>query len=197
MTQEPPTDARLVQDWLSGDEAARDRVLAAWAPTVLAWCMRLGGPRVDAHDAAQDVMIVLLTRGHRCRQPHRFDAFAYGVTRNVLWKHRTASWVKRWVGGAPPDGPDGAPDPRVSAQISQTGRRVQQVLERLARGDREVLVLCDLEGRSAGDVASLLDVPLGTVKSRLRRARERFQREAGRMALTQPMQSAVAEGLGQ
>ncbi len=196
MTQPTRTDAQLVQAWLQGDRDARDRVLEAWAPTVLAWCMRLGGPRVDPHDAAQDVMIVLLTRGHRCKDIRRFDAFVYGVTRKIILKHRTRTWIKRWVGMTLPDRPDRGPGPQVRAQISETGKRVQQVLERLSGGDRDVLVLCDLEGRSGTEVAALLEVPLGTVKSRLRRARERFQREATRLALAVPMQEAVAEGMG-
>ncbi len=95
-----------------------------------------------------------------------------------------------------PDRPDDSPGPEVRAQISETGRRVQQVLESLGAADREVLVLCDLEGRSGTEVSILLGLPLGTVKSRLRRARERFQRAAARMALAVPMQQAVAGRTG-
>ena len=43
---------------------------------------------------------------------------------------------------------------------------------------REVLVLCDLEGRSAAEAAELLSVPVGTVKSRLRLGRQRFRKLA-------------------
>jgi len=191
------TDPELVQRFLNGDRTARDRVLAHWAPTVLAWCMRMGGRRVDAHDAAQDVMIVILTKGHTCRDAEKFPAWVYGVTRKVLGRHRTVAWVRKWTGGLVPDRADGGHSPRVRAQVSQTGRRVQDVLETLTAAQRDLLILHDLEGRSATEVGKLIGVPSGTVKSRVRRARELFRMEAARRSLSMPMVDALREGMTQ
>jgi len=199
LPQAPDTrsDPELVQRFLKGDRTARDRVLAHWAPTVLAWCMRLGGPRVDPHDAAQAVMIVVLTKGHTCRDADKFPAWVYGVTRKVLGRHRTVAWVRKWTGGVLPDRADKGHSPDVRAQVSQTGRRVLDVLERLTTAQRELLILHDLEGRSATEVGKLLGIPSGTVKSRVRRARELFRNEAHRRHLVSPMVDALREGMTQ
>ena len=189
-------EPELIQAFLNGDRSARDRVLGAWAPTVLTWCMRLGGPRVDAHDAAQDVMLIVLTKGHTCRDAERFPAWVWGVTRKVLGRHRTKAWVRYWVGGVFPDSADPGAGPRVHAQISQTGRRVQQVLEELTREHCEVLILHDLEGRSATEVGRLLGVPPGTVKSRVRRARASFKAAAERRDLKVSITEAIHGGMG-
>ncbi len=57
------------------------------------------------------------------------------------------------------------------------------MLDDLSDAHREVLLLCEIEERSDVEVADLLGVPIGTVKSRLRRARERFEDRARRAGL--------------
>ena len=54
-----------------------------WAATVLGWCTRLGGPTVNAEDAAQDVLIVLLRRGESVQQDAALGSWLFGVTRRV------------------------------------------------------------------------------------------------------------------
>ena len=191
------TDLELIQAFIQGDRSARDRVLARWAPTVLAWCKRMGGPRIDPNDAAQDVLIVILRKGATCRDADRFAGWVYGVVRKVLARHRTRAWVRYWASNVIPDAMDGAADPQVRAQLSETGRRVMQVLEALGQSHREILVLHDLEGRSAREVGELLGVPVGTVKSRVRRAREQFKKQAAIRDLRAPIEDALSGGLGQ
>lgn len=188
------SDPELVSAFLSGERTARDRLLAAWSPVVLGWCMRLGGPGVVAADVAQDVLVTVLTRGHTVREPARFPAWVYGVTKKTLLKHRAFGWVRRRAADEPTEVRDPARDPHSHAHHAETGRRVERVLERMSASDREILLLCDLEGRSATEVADLLGIPQGTVKSRLRMARERFLREARRLGLHAPMVEGMHSG---
>jgi RNA polymerase sigma-70 factor (ECF subfamily) len=60
---------------------------------------------------------------------------------------------------------------------------VREALARLPEAQREVLVLCEMEGRTDEEAAALLGIPSGTAKSRLRLARARFQVVAQRMGL--------------
>jgi RNA polymerase sigma-70 factor (ECF subfamily) len=172
----PPSDPDLLAAFVAGRPGARDALLDRWLPEVLQWCARLGGPRVDPEDAAQDVVVVLITRVADLRDPARFPSWLFGVTRRVLAAHRRRAWLRRWVPGA---STYDAPDPDAGAEhrleADQTGRRVLRLLEELPAAQREALVLCDLEDRSAAEAAELLDVPVGTVKSRLRLGRERFR----------------------
>jgi len=168
----------LVEAARRGDTAAREVLLDRALPLILQWCARLGGPRVDAEDAAHDVGVVLLTRLTELREPDRFGAWLFGVTRRVLAQHRRTAWLKRWVPGFGTERVEGDADPLRDAEISETTRRVQAALEDLSEPHREALVLFDLEERTESEVAELLDIPLGTARSRLRAAREAFRRAA-------------------
>lgn len=179
----------------AGDEAALAVVLDEALPIVLAWCKRLGGPRVDPNDAAQDVMILVMDRIDQLYSPAHFRPWLFGVTRRVLARHRRGGWVKRWVGdlfGRDEQDLDGIrPDRR--AEVSQTAERVHRALDGLSVEHREVLVLCDLEHRTDEEVAELLGVPTGTVKSRLRRGRAAFRAAATRCGLA-ALVAGAAEG---
>jgi RNA polymerase sigma-70 factor (ECF subfamily) len=150
------------------------------APSVLAWCRRLGGPKVDADDAAQDVLLTAWRRLDTLQDEGAFDAWLYGITRRVLAAHRRRAWVRRWTPGATPEAIDPGRGPRAEAELSEIAAEVQRILEQLPADQREVLVLSDVEERSDSEVAALLDLPTGTVKSRLRLARGRFRRLADR-----------------
>lgn len=180
-----PDQLAATEAALRGDPGARDRVVEVWLPVVVAWCARLGGPRVDAEDAAHDVFLVALPRLDRVYDAKRFPAWLFGVTRRVLARHRRRAFVRRWIPGLTVDAPDPRDGPARLFAVSETGRRVQALLEEMSDVDREVLVLAILEDRPDAEVASLLDIPLGTVKGRLHRARERFLKKARAAGLSQ------------
>ncbi|MBX2802961.1 MAG: sigma-70 family RNA polymerase sigma factor [Myxococcales bacterium] len=137
-------------------------------PTVARWCARLGGPKVDPEDAAQDVMATATRRLHSLRDPDHLEPWLFGITRRVLAAHRRRAWLRRWV--AAPSGlePDPGAGPERLAEARQRAAQLQQWLETLPTAQREVVVLCALEERSSPAVAELLGIPVGTVKSRLR-----------------------------
>jgi len=172
-------DHELVHAAQGGEEHAWRALLERWLPTVHGWCTRLGGPRVDAHDAVQDVFELVWTRLHTLDDPQSFPAWIYTVTRRVLDRHRRRAWLRRWLPGPLPSQAHPGESPDLQVARSELAQRVQDLLERLPPAQREALVLCDVEGRSAPEVASLLSIPEGTVRSRLRLGRARFQREAG------------------
>ena len=171
-TEQPPLSPEGVDDLQARLDAA--------VPTVIGWCRRLGGPKVDADDAAQDVLLTAWKRLDSLRAAEAFDAWLYGITRRVLAAHRRRAWVRRWTPGATPDAIDPGRSPREEAELSEISREVQRILEQLPPEQREVLVLSDVEERSDSEVAALLHIPTGTVKSRLRLARGRFRRLADR-----------------
>ncbi len=157
-----------------GGSNARDHLFSVWLPVVLRWCVRLGGPSVDAEDAAHDVFIVVLRRVDQVANEAQLSAWLFSVTRRVLAQHRRRAWVRRWVPGLVLDTPDPGRGPAALMAVDQTSRAVQSVLDRLPEAERAVLVLGLLEDRSDREVADMLGVPHGTVKSRVRRARSRF-----------------------
>jgi RNA polymerase sigma-70 factor (ECF subfamily) len=154
---------------------AIDRLFARWMPDILQWCLRLGGPKVDAEQAAQDVCLVVLRRVHTVERPAQLPSWLFAVTRRVLAQHRRRAWVRRWLPGLSPDGVDPGPSPERGAVQADHVRIVHELLAELPEELREVLVLCDVEERSDPEVAELLGWKVGTTKSRLRRARLRFR----------------------
>lgn len=172
-------DPDLVEAARANLPEARDILLDASLAPVLAWCRRMGGPRVDAEDAAHDVLIIVMTRLDKLEQADRFGSWLYGITRRTLAAHRRRAWVRRWAAAVIPEA-IATDDPERDASGHETASAVQAVLELLPARQREVLVLCDVEDRTDAEVAALLDVPIGTVKSRLRLARSRFRTAAQR-----------------
>lgn len=165
---QPPLRVAEPVHWT--DEALCNRFL----PDVLRWCARLGGPYVDAEDAAHETMLVVMRKAHTVTDPAKLPAWVFGVTRRSLaWQRRKSTW-RRFVGGALPEAVDPGPGPADDVESREAVQAVRKLLEDLSDEFREVIVLADLEGRTDEQVADLLGLPLGTAKSRLRRARARF-----------------------
>jgi RNA polymerase sigma-70 factor (ECF subfamily) len=186
--------ARLVAAARSGAPGAAGELLEAWSPIVLAWCNRLGGPTIHPEDAAQDVLVKALTHLDTVRDPARYAGWLFRVTRSVIRQHRRAAWVRRWMSGLSFERLDERPDPLEACEQRETARRVQAALETVSLDQRECLVLCDLEGRTAEEAAVILECPVGTVKSRLRLGRERFRRAALRVGLAPVLLDAYERG---
>ncbi len=167
---------KIISAALQGDDAALDALAGAWLPHVYAWCHRLGGPTVDAEDAAHEVLIIMCRRIHKVASPGQFPSWLFGITRRVIANHRRRAWVRRWVPGPQRERVDPGWGPHRTAEARSTAAAVWRALESLPASQREVLVLTELEEHSSAEVAELLAIPQGTVKSRLRAARRAFRK---------------------
>jgi RNA polymerase sigma-70 factor (ECF subfamily) len=166
-----------------GDAGAWLEVVDRWLPVVLGWCTRLGGPGVVPEDAAQDVLVVAWRRVGALRELEGMGPWLYAITRRTLAAHRRRAWVRRWLPFAG-ESVSPSPGPARLVEVNETSLTVQRLLEKIPEPEREVLVLSLLEERADSEVAAMLGIPKGTVKSRLRRARQRFLAEADAVGLT-------------
>jgi len=147
------------------------------APAVLRWCKRLGGPRVDAEDAAQDVLVVVFRNIGRVEGPGALGPWMFAVTRRVLADHRRRAWVARWLPGVVRERVDPV-TPHHHAALGEAAAAVQLALEAMPAPQREAFVLCVVDEHTDDEAAALLGVPVGTLKSRLRLARARMAAHA-------------------
>jgi len=189
-------DLQLIHAAREEQPGALDRLCRRWLPEVIGWGLRTGGPKVDAEDIAHDVFLVVFRRLDSLSTDDAFPSWLYGITRKVVAAHRRRAWVRRWLPGVGvPDRPDEGVegDPHRAAERSHVAREVWQALDRMRPHHREVLVLCDLEERPDSEVAAMLGVPKGTVKSRLRRARKELRGEVAALVQTEPPTSPSGE----
>lgn len=182
----PLSDPALVRAAAAGDSDALDVLVGAWGPTVLRWCARLGGGRLDPEDAAHDVFERVFRKLPGLRAPEAFPSWLFQTTRGVVSQHRRRAWLRRWIGAPSED----LPDPRA---VDPAAADVHAALDTLGADLREVVVLHDVEGRVDREVAALTGLPLGTVKSRLRRGRAALARALGEPAPA-PALAAGEEG---
>ena len=168
------------------DTAGDRRVwLAQIFPIVAGWCARLGGCRIDVEEATNDILLILVRREADLREGVRLEAWAYGITKGVVANHRRRAWFRRWVPGAPVEAISPR-SPLLDVERLDTARRVDALMERLSSDHREILILCDVEERASSEVAVLMGIPEGTVRSRLRSARARFRELAPSFHLHAP-----------
>lgn len=136
---------------------------------------RFGVPEHHAEDAAQQVFLIVAERMADIA-PGRERSFAFGTALRV------AQTLRRRLGRELPHDQQqldehGDTRSRPDDLIEQKRARelLDQVLQQLPQDSRTVFILFELEALSSPEIAALIDVPLGTVASRLRRAREQFR----------------------
>jgi RNA polymerase sigma-70 factor, ECF subfamily len=143
---------------------------------------RMGVPAASADDAAQEVFMVLAQKLDVV-EPGRERAYLCGVAMNVAAHARRALGRSREVGVEPRalDAPDARGTPEAQMADGQARATLDRVLGTLSEPLRAVLVLHEIEELTMAEIAAALDLPPGTVASRLRRAREDFRLEAARV----------------
>ena len=127
----------------------------------------------DAEDVAQEAMLQAYRRFKRLREQSRFRAWLVRITFRLALDQARSSRRREqretvWAVNVP------RPTPEDLAASSEFGRRLDQAMETLPEKFRLILVLSAMDGHSHEEVAELLQLPLGTVKSRLHTARKRL-----------------------
>jgi RNA polymerase sigma-70 factor (ECF subfamily) len=140
----------------------------------------LAPPAVD--DAAQQVFVLCALKLDRI-DAGRERAFLFQSALRVAMSVRRDFAQRReaMAGDAMDEISDPGPLPDAAAEMRQRRLILDRVLDALPLDLRTVFILYEIEGLGSPEIASMLSVPVGTVASRLRRAREAFQAEAGRV----------------
>lgn len=147
----------------SGPDASFDATYEAELDYVWRTLGRLGVAPADLADAAHDVFVVVYRRWHDLDPARPIRPWLFGVARRV------AAARRRKLRELPLDAPP--PSAREHDERAADRDLLWRALAELDDARREVIVLHDVEGYTGADIASMLDIPVNTVHSRLRLAR--------------------------
>jgi RNA polymerase sigma-70 factor (ECF subfamily) len=179
------SDEALFRDYMGGDERAFVRLLERYRNRIayLVRC-RLGPSSLWAEDVAQDVFVQVHRSARSFQGRSSFKTWLYAIAVNVCHDHlrrqgTTADWRAR---DAEADGslaalPDESLDPLQRLEHDERSALVRVAIERLTPTLRVVLQLRDGEDMSYDEIAHVLAVPVGTVRSRLHNARAALAKE--------------------
>ncbi len=175
-THEDIQDELLVLQCQEGDGDALKMLIQRWQPRLGGLACRLTGEREAARDIVQEAWLAIVRGLSRLDDPARFRSWAYRIVRN-----KCADWTRRRVvrRAAAKDLQEAAATvgDRVSTGSDATCdvARLREALSELPPDQRAILSLHYLDGMPVAEIARVLDVPKGTVKSRLYHARNRLK----------------------
>jgi RNA polymerase sigma-70 factor (ECF subfamily) len=179
-TKEPRVlsgDQKLVERCLKGDDAAWEVVVTSYGKRIYNLSYRYTNRRDEAEDLTQEILI----RVFRNLKSYRADSGAFQnwilrVARNLIIDHYRQ--VRRYpqAGGSEEletmnIKDDRIPNPQRAAEQMEASRFLQDGLQSLAPELKEAIILRDLEGMAYSEMSDLLNIPEGTVKSRINRGR--------------------------
>ena len=143
--------------------------------------VRLGVRESDAVDQAQQVFLTAYLRRETFEGRSQWSTWLCGISRCVASDYRRSAWYRREVLHATLDfdwpTEDGADE------AAATKRLAELVLDKIPEKQRIVFVLFELEEMLGSEIAALLEISIGTVRSRLRLARAAFAREMKRLSV--------------
>ncbi len=186
-------DEALVEQARAGDLAAFGRLASRYQDRIINTCWRLCGQQQDAEDLTQETFLHALEAIGTFQARSRFYTWLYRIAVNLTLSHRRkrARSVKLSLHGSDGEflGDQAAglvgrvssepQDPPARLSARETERRLQLGLEQLDDDHRAVVVLRDIEGLDYRQIAEILEVPVGTVRSRLHRARMELRKCLG------------------
>jgi RNA polymerase sigma-70 factor, ECF subfamily len=198
MPAAPPTD-RVPDDVLltraaAGDAQAFAELFRRRHPDVFRFALHLTGSVAAAEDVVQDVFMVVVRDGARYDAGRATVAtWLCGIARNFvrqrLEQDRRLTPVDFADDGEPSGIDNGAVDPLAGLLRAERIEKLRRAVQALPLPYREAVVLCDLQEMSYGDAAATLGCPVGTVRSRLHRARAML---ASRLTVSAPSSAASA-----
>ena len=178
-------DGELVRRFLAGDAGAATELITRHERRVYAVCLRVLGNPDDAADAAQDALLAMIRKLDGFRGEAAFTTWLYRVTMNVCYDHLRRA-KRRPVLRRDDDAP--VPEPALDdhADAVAGAHDVAAALEQVPEDFRVAIVLADVHDLPYDEIAKVLDLPVGTVKSRVHRGRIALAKALGIGAPSEP-----------
>lgn len=166
-----PSDEALLAAHLRGDPRAFGQLVTRHERRVYGLCLRILGNREDAEDAAQETFLAALRKAATFRQAAAFTTWLYRVAVNAATDQARRRGRAR-LSSLDPEDVGLAADPGADpGELVANAVTVQAALAQVPEEYRVAVVVCDLYRVPYAEAAQILEVPVGTVKSRVFRGR--------------------------
>lgn len=178
-------DEALIEWLVQGETSAFTELLSRYRDKVYQFARwSADSDESEAEDITQEVFLQVFRSARSYRGESKFRTWLYSLTRNVCRQHAAKRKVRKltsmdsypeeeWL----QEVPDTSPGPLAQMEVKERQRLLRQAVERLGPIHRSVLLLRDWETLSYEEIAAVLDIPVGTVRSRLFHARAALARE--------------------
>jgi RNA polymerase sigma-70 factor (ECF subfamily) len=196
-------EQELVKAVVDGDQDALSELLDAYQHRVYNLCLRMLGNRDDAAEVAQDAMLKIIEHIGDFKGQSRVGTWIVRIAMNLAISHLRKRRLRQTVSiDAPDNGQTDSPlqmqlsDRREPAPGSNVEKKelidhLQEALGQLEEQFRGVLVLRDIEQMDYQQIAEVLDIPVGTVKSRLFRARLALRKRLHKLFPSSPFDATA------
>ena len=178
------TENDLIKKCKKGNREAFNKLFETYQSQVINIAYSMLSDREDAYDAAQEVFVRVYRNINSFKEEASFNTWLYRIITNVcsdiLRKRQKGSKVvsisQMSEENSDIDIPDEAPTPEESMELTERQAVVREAISQLREEYRVIITMCDIEGMSYDDIAEMLKVPKGTVKSRINRARNSLKK---------------------
>jgi RNA polymerase sigma factor (sigma-70 family) len=184
-TSAPSADDQPSETW---EAPSWDSIVRTHSARVYRLAYRLTGNRPDAEDLTQEVFVRVF-RSLSSYQPGTFEGWLHRITTNLFLDHARRKQRIRF--DALPDDvgdklPGFLPSPAAGFDDQSFDADIEAALSELQPDFRVAVVLCDVEGLTYEEIAAVLDVKIGTVRSRIHRGRSMLRKALAHRAPTAP-----------
>lgn len=179
MNEESPTDRQLMEKAQEGDREAFRKIVDRYKQRIVNFLNSLCGDRQRARDLAQEVFIKVYERRQQYSPTGSFSSYLYTIARNHWYDYlrSTKTDLDTMSLDAPAGDPGGdsigslienqsASEPFEELREEEKKDILHRALQELDEKHREVVILSHLEQKPHADIADILNIPVGTVKSR-------------------------------
>ncbi len=175
------TDEELISRFQNGDEQAYIELVNRYRDRLMSFVYRFVNDEVVAEDIVQDALVKLYTHKHYYKNIAKFSTWMYTIAGNLAKtelrknKRRKVTNLSEmskddWEYDIPSD-----EDTEKTVHGQFAAKQIHEAIQSLPDHFREVVILRDIQELSYEEVSSIVEVPLGTVKSRINRARLQLQ----------------------
>lgn len=152
------------------------RTVRAIKDRVYSYAVYLLGDREDAKDIAQEALVRLWEHRETIPETNSARAWTLRTTHNLAIDRMRGRHSRRSIDDdVLAYAPDPGPGPEAQMLVREAGSTIVRALGQLSEADRAVLILRESQGLRYEEIANILDIPLGTLKVRLHRARQRLR----------------------